>query len=103
MADVRRKLLAQYLVEKHRGGFLHIVTACMKQRVEGEIGALAQIIGIATPGHRLGVNSHLPSAVRYFQGVQTNADGGILFERLQIAFEAFLSHQIAGSADKFVM
>ena len=74
----------------------------MKQRVEGEIGSLAQIVGVAAPGHRLGLICHLPSVVRCFLGVQTNADGRLLIERLQIAFEAFLSHQVAGFAYKFV-
>ena len=37
------------MVEEHAGGFLHVVGSCMEKRVEGEIGALAEVIGIAGP------------------------------------------------------
>ena len=75
--------LAEDFVEEHGGGFLHIVAAGMEEGVEGEVGTLFQVIAVATPRHLLAVN------------IQTDAHGSRLLERLKIAFEALVAHQLA--------
>ena len=65
----------------------------MEQRIEGEIGALLQIVAVATPVYPLST-FHFPLST--FSGIQANAHRSVLLERLQIAFEALLAHQLAG-------
>ena len=43
--------LAVSLFHKHRGRFLHVVAACVEQRVEGEGGSLRQVAAFGAPGH----------------------------------------------------
>ena len=38
------------MVKEHAGGFLNVVGSCMEERVEGEVGALAEVVGVARPG-----------------------------------------------------
>jgi hypothetical protein len=43
-------LRVEDMVKEHAGGFLNVVGSCMEERVEGEVGALAEVVGVARPG-----------------------------------------------------
>jgi hypothetical protein len=74
------------MVEEHAGGFLHVVGSCMKERVEGEIGTLAEIVGVARPGDgRLLADARSTVAKRaigLLEGIKANTDRGWLVESI---------------------
>ena len=76
--------VSEHMVEEHAGGFLHVVGSCMEERVEGKIGALAEVIGIAGPRDgRLLADARSTVAKRaigLLEGIETDADRGWLVE-----------------------
>ena len=74
------------MVEEHAGGFLNVVGSCMEERVEGEVGALAEVIGVARPGNgRLLADARSMVAKRtigLLEGIKADADRGWLVESI---------------------
>jgi hypothetical protein len=89
--DVRCKKLAQNFVKKHGGCFLHVVAACMEQRVHGEVGTALQVIAVTAPGHRLPIH-HAEVSL----GIQPDTHRCFLFERMKVSLETLVTHQLAG-------
>jgi hypothetical protein len=81
----------------------------MQQRVHGKVGALRQVVGIATPRNlsRLAGAVIIPQALPSLrgvggglQGIEANADRRFLVERLQVSLEAILAKELAGGSMK---
>ena len=74
------------MVKEHAGGFLNVVGSCMEERVEGEVGALAEVVGVARPGDgRLLADARSTVAKRtigLLEGIEADADRGWLVESI---------------------
>jgi hypothetical protein len=74
------------MVKEHAGGFLHIVGSCMEEWVEGEVGALAEVVGMARPWDgRLLADARSTVAKRtigLLEGIKADADRGWLVESI---------------------
>ena len=87
-----------------RRGLLDIVTAGMKERVEGEIWTLWEIESVRTPGNggELRIeNWGLRFLFVEFPGVQSDADGWLLVESLEEAWEAVMTKDFLRVAQEF--
>jgi hypothetical protein len=78
--------VSEHMVEEHTGGFLNVVGSCMEERVEGEVGALAEVVGVARPWDgRLLADARSTVAkrtIRLLEGIKADADRGLLVESI---------------------
>jgi hypothetical protein len=74
------------MVKEHAGGFLNVVGSCMEERVEGEVGALAEVVGVARPrdGRLLADarNTVGKRAIGLLEGIEADADRDWLVESI---------------------
>ena len=95
--------------DEHRGGLLNVVATSVEEGIERKLRTPFQIISLSTPSY-----GHVTEG-RFFCDIakyvtkepslcyiQANAHWGLLFEGLQVAIEACLTHQLPRSPYKIL-
>ena len=76
---------------EHRGGLLHIVSALMKQRVEGETRTPVKIEAVAAPGHFSADLQALQRRLHFLEALSlTDTQGSPSAKHRQAASDSFL-------------
>jgi hypothetical protein len=70
------------MVKEHAGGFLNVVGSCMEERVEGEVGALAEVVGVARPWDGCCGTAANRTRSGLLERIETNADRRWLVESI---------------------